>query len=909
MKLRKTPSGKHALSLTVALLGSTLLAGCFDSDNDSSGPSQAEVDPNLFPSDGQLEATIRRTTGGVPHITADNLKSAAFGHGYAQARDNVCLLADAFVKARSERAKYFGPGENSVNIITDFSYKAQDILSGAEREFPLLSEESKAMIEGFTAGYNKYVSETDPGSLPSECRDQPWVKEITPTDLLAHYRIAAQYASGAAFATGVAFAAVPPSESADPVLVSSTSNNLDTNVRSPQVAKSVRESVPDFENLVDTGLASNAWGIGSDMTESGRGALLANPHFPYTGHRRLYQVQLTVPGYLNVHGAGLLGTAIPLINFNENLAWSHTVSQSRRFTWYELELKPGDPLTYLKDGEERPITSKTFQIEVNVGAPQPVVYERTFWFSEYGPMLAANAANEAFPAWGGTGLVNGKPAAYTYRDANADTTGLLDTWLGMSRAKNLEQFKEVFRQCGSTLWTNTIYADDQGNAYYIDSTSVPNLSEAALAVLELKRTDEQYDLLFQNQVTLLDGSKSRDDWVEGECGGLVPFDKKPQLQRTDWVQNSNSSHWATNPAQFLTGFSPLYGTENAPINPRTRLGIKMLQDPTGTGLDSNTKPPADQDGKFSARDLIDTIWNNRAWYAEQFLPELRNRCSAIGNTPVNVPQSLLPEAPFVASPGSLDVSAGCAAMEGWNGTYDLTSTGAHLFRAFIDIYNRNFGVTDLTTEFDPADPVNTPADPSVVDANTADDRMLQSLAAAIVLLNDAGISLDSPLSAVQYYQASGGVPPGVDPDLAQPLTSRIPWHGGDGNVEGAFNAIGVIDGNFAEDTRIPRIDNEEYLGGIDPEDRGFRFAGGLSPATNEGWMISRGTSWHFGLEFTDQGPQAFGLLSYSQSRDADSDFFADQSLDYSQKVARKLYFTDEEINQNLIANGEEIVTN
>ena len=124
MNFRKIPSGRHALSLTVALLGSTLLAGCFDSDNDSSGPSQAEVDPNLFPSDGQLEATIRRTTGGVPHITAGNLKSAAFGHGYAQAQDNVCVLAEAIVKARSERAKYFGPGPDDINVINDFSYKA-----------------------------------------------------------------------------------------------------------------------------------------------------------------------------------------------------------------------------------------------------------------------------------------------------------------------------------------------------------------------------------------------------------------------------------------------------------------------------------------------------------------------------------------------------------------------------------------------------------------------------------------------------------------------------------------------------------------------------------------------------------------------------------------------------------------
>src|SRR6056297_2196479 len=145
MKLRKTPSGRNALSLTVALLGSTLLAGCFDSDNDSSGPSQAEVDPNLFPSDGKFEANIRRTTNGIPHIKADNLASAAFGHGYVQAKDNVCVLAESFVKARSERAKYFGPGENNNNIINDFSFKAQDILSGAKAEFPSLSEESRAM--------------------------------------------------------------------------------------------------------------------------------------------------------------------------------------------------------------------------------------------------------------------------------------------------------------------------------------------------------------------------------------------------------------------------------------------------------------------------------------------------------------------------------------------------------------------------------------------------------------------------------------------------------------------------------------------------------------------------------------------------------------------------------------------
>ncbi|MCL7943998.1 penicillin acylase family protein [Marinobacter sp. ATCH36] len=884
----------------LALASSFLITGCFDGSSSSS--SDSSVNEQLFPADGKFEATIRRTTNGVPHVKADNLASAAFGHGYVQAQDNVCLLAEAFVKARSERAKYFGPGNDSINIINDFSYKAQDILSGAKAEFPQLSEESRAMVEGFTAGYNRYVGETDPGALPAECRDQPWVKEIEPTDLLAHYRIVGQFASGAQFATGLAFAAVPPGESADPVLAQPMTSTGGAIGNTLQVAKAARENARKIDNFADMGLASNAWGIGSELTENGKGALLANPHFPYTGHRRLYQAQLTVPGYLNVNGAGLLGTAIPLINFNENLAWSHTVTTSRRFTWYELELKPGDPLTYIKDGVEKPITSKTFQVEVNMGAPEPVVLERTFWFSEYGPMLAANEANDAFPEWGGTGLVNGEPAAYTYRDANANTSGLLDTWLGMSRATNLEEFKDVFRQCGTTLWTNTTYADDQGNAYFIDSSSVPNLSDASLAVLDFKRTaSPAFDQLFNNNVTLLDGSKSRDDWVEGECAGLVPFEDKPKLQRTDWVQNSNSSHWATNPDEFLTGFSPLFGPENKPVNPRTRLGIKMLQNPTDPGLDSNTIPPAGQDGKFSAKDLIDTIWNNRAWYAEQFLPELQERCALITD-PVSVPQGLLPSDPEVISPGTQDVTAGCDALNGWNGTYDLTSTGAHLFRAFIDIYNRSFP-KDLDTEFDPADPVNTPADPSADGRGTADDAMLQSLAAAMVLLDDAGIALDSPLSEVQYYQPSGGVPPGGDPTSAEALASRIPWHGGDGNVEGAFNAIGVVDNSFAEDTRIPRLNTPDYEGVKQPEETEFRFAGGLSSNEGEGWLMARGTSWHFGLEFTEDGPQAYGLTSYSQSSDAESDFFVDQSVRYSQKDARKLFFTDEEIEQNLLSGG------
>ena len=51
-------------------------------------------------------------------------------------------------------------------------------------------------------------------------------------------------------------------------------------------------------------------------------------------------------------------------------------STSARFTLYELRLKAGDNLTYIKDGQERPITQQTFQIQVNTGGPAPLTLPR-----------------------------------------------------------------------------------------------------------------------------------------------------------------------------------------------------------------------------------------------------------------------------------------------------------------------------------------------------------------------------------------------------------------------------------------------------------------------------------------------------------------------------------------------------
>ena len=211
---------------------------------------------------------------------------------------------------------------------------------------------------------------------------------------------------------------------------------------------------------------------------------------------------------------------------------------------------------------------------------------------------------------------------------------------------------------------------------------------------------------------------------------------------------------------------------------------------------------------------------------------------------------------------------------------------------------RNDLDSDLTTPFSPADPVGTPADPSDENAGTASDTMLLALADGVTALQSQGILPTDALGDLQYYRASGGVVPGSG---GAPVfqTQPIPWHGGDGSIDGAFNAIGVVTDPFLEDTRFPRI----ALSTIDN-------TAGLSDGSDgiDGWLMARGTSWHFGLEFTDNGPEAYGLVSYSQSTDAMSPFFSDQSEQYSNKDYRQLFFTEGDIQANLLPQGETVIS-
>lgn len=761
----------------------------------------------------KFEAEIRWTDFGIPHITAKDVPSAAYAQGFAFAKDGGCILADQIVKVRSERSSFFGPGADDANLDSDFVLLHLGVYERAMAAFPEQPQEIQDLVTAYSLGYNAYIEEHG-DDLP--CAGESWLRPISEIDLFAHYVELGTLASGRALADYIA-SAQPPN------------------------AGLVLDPDPmPLSRLAATKPGSNGWGLGAERSTSGGGMLVANPHFPWQGELKLWESHMRVEDELDIYGVGLMGVVGVLIGFNENVAWTHTVSDGQRFTMYKLTLDPASPTRYLYDGAYRDMESQTYTIDVKDQGQAT----RTMWRSHYGPML-----NTPF-GWS-------TEVAITYRDANIGNTELIAQFQGMDAAKSLAEFKQVHEDIQGIPWVNTMSTSKEGKAWYIDSTPTPNLSQAAIdAWLAARDTDFLVGALADNDVVLLDGSSSMNEWVE-EPGarepGLVPFAKMPQLERDDFIFNSNDSHWLTNPAAPLVGYSPLHGFEGTPRTPRTRMNMTMLTE-LGAG-----SPPGD-DNKFDLPELQAAILANRGMIAELVRDELVARCTGV--TMVEYFDQVSGTTQMV------DISAACSAIAGWDLRLDLDSVGAIAFREFIgeypypDIFDA--GVM-FAVPFDPADPIGTPNTLAPADMDGT-DFALGALAGATLRLQQAGIAPAATLREQQY---------------AKKGDERIPIHGG-GRPEGITNLLDY-------DILMTTLEEPVSRGDVINE---------LTGLTTEGYVVNYGTSFIMTMQFTDDGPEAAAFLTYSESSDPRSEHYTDQTKRFSEKNWRPILYKEEDIEEH-----------
>jgi len=839
----QTLTGFRYSLLSLALLG---LSGCLDSDSGelptptpppTGSPAPApEPEPlppqpelSTFAPDGEpVSASITWTDYGVPYVKADNLQGLGYGVGYAFANDNICILADQIIKFNSQRSRFFGPHtpgtEDNGNLINDFGFLTLGIRDNAEQNYAQLSEQTRALLEGYAQGYNEYLATTGVNNIDPACAGQPWVQSISAMDLLT-YAQGVALLPGASNFVGAIFIAAPPGQDFAPV--PAAAGQLPENMKFDVQVNGIPDANP-------TEAGSNGWALGKDLTASGQGMLLANPHFPHTGNQRFWQFGTEIPGQLKVVGGSLSGMpGIVNIGFNEDVAWTHTFSTADHFILHRLSLDPENPAgtSYLLDGEPVDITSKTLQVEVAVAPGVTTTLEKTSYYSEFGPIIVVPGA---LP-WGTD--FTGSKVAFAINDANLPNFDVFDHWLGLNRARNIDEYKAVFEERTGIVFNNAMATDKDGKVFYIDGSSVPGLTPQAVQAWS---QDVFYQSFSQEAgLTIVPGNSSL-----YLTEGTIEYERAPKLERTDFVQNSNNSYWLTNPAAPITDVPLLYGTTNTQQSLRSRMGQKMLAE---GGSDN---------GLFTLADLRDALTNNRNYLGEAILEPLLSACTARGDEGVSVQGQMVSIAPA------------CDALAMWDGRMNLGSAGAMMFREFATEFSSD---PQWLVPFSPQDPLNTPRD---LDAN---DKVLQQLATAMLRIQGAGLALDATLGEVQFVERSlpDGSPSGV----------RLPWAGAN-NVEGGFN---VFRSNMANDGLILPRHTYPLLPGSQLSEEG------------QGYHITYGSSWKFVMEFTEQGPEAEGILTYSQSGNLLSDHYSDQTELYSQQPQlRPIYYHNQDIQANSI---------
>jgi acyl-homoserine-lactone acylase len=688
----------HRVFPAIAL--GAVLAACGYHDNAST--LSALAPPPRF------SAEVTRTTHGVVHVKAADFRSLGYGLAYAYAQDNLCMFADSLLTVRGERSRYFGGDAHATarkgdeygaasgfmdlkNEDSDFFFKGYLDVDQLRASYAAGAKEPRDLLEGYVAGYNRYLKD-NAGNYPAACNNAKWVKPMTVEDMYLVLAEKALHASGEVFAKEVVAGARDANET------------VAMAARSPRRKPDPAFLLARLDKVVHQGFGSNALAVGKDLSASGRGLLLGNPHFPWTSTDRFYQVHLTVPGRYDVMGVVLGGMPVVAIGFNKDVAWSHTVTAATHFTTFKLALDAGDVTgtTYLIDGEKNKMTSKTVSVDILMPDGTITKRSKTFYFSKQGAVIVKPAAGLT---WTGT-------TAYVLADPNRGNTRMLEQWLGIGTATSVQALKSSLDTVVGLPWVNTIAADRAGNALYADASVVPRVATDKFAG----------NCLLMPALVLFDGARSACGWGQdpNTPPGIFSPVNAPSMLRTDYVGNSNDSYWLTNARSLLPGpaplgYSPLYGKTGIEQRLRTRIGFIQFEELAQKGR------------TFQLSDLQTLAFADRIYAAELVLPALLAAC------PAN--DAILVQA--------------CTVLGAWDRHANIDSRGAVLFREFWN------AATQIPNKWkvplDPADPVHTPNGV----APAALPAMFAALKTAARKLQSLNIPLDAKLGDYQGETRNG----------------------------------------------------------------------------------------------------------------------------------------------------------
>jgi acyl-homoserine-lactone acylase len=367
------------------------------------------------------EVEVIRTTHGVPHIRAKNLRAGGYALGWLQAEDYGVVTPTRLWATRGQTARINGRG----SVEADFSTLRER--ARAIETFHLLQPETRDLYDGFAAGVNRYVTlhrSEFPPHIPSDFTGYDVATlHIGDGPPAARTRRVVQELSGS-------------EDLVDP----GTSELRDPGTPGPR----------DLEE------GSNAWAFAPSRTTSGKAILLRNPHLAWSAG--YYEAHLTVPGVVDFYGDFRIGGPLGVVGgFNRHLGWSTTNSNSGdRTEIYAVPLDPARADHYVLDGASLPMTKVMRTVEFLEGEAM-LSETRDVWSTPLGPVVHRTS-----------------DTAYIARTAGDGEFRAGEQFLRLMRSTSLTQWMDVMRM-RALVSQNYTYADRAGNILTLWNASLPLL--------------------------------------------------------------------------------------------------------------------------------------------------------------------------------------------------------------------------------------------------------------------------------------------------------------------------------------------------------------------------------------------------------------------------------------------------
>ncbi len=175
-------------------------------------------------------------------------------------------------------------------------------------------------------------------------------------------------------------------------------------------------------------------------------------------------------------------------------------------------------------------------------------------------------------------------AAYVLADPNRNNTRMLEQWLGIGKANNVQAIKASLDKTIGLPWVNTLAADRDGNVLYADASVVPHMGAQKFG----------NGCLLLQAALLFDGSRSSCGWGQdaNAPAGIYSPANGPWAIRTDYVGNSNDSYWLNNPKALVerAGAARLFSAVWPRRGRATPAHADRLPPVRGTGKDEEDRP-------------------------------------------------------------------------------------------------------------------------------------------------------------------------------------------------------------------------------------------------------------------------------------------------------------------------------